>query len=138
MPLPVLREKLVGFVADHQAKVLREDDTNVLMRLENQGQPQRRRADRSVSFEVALSLGRRTHDESVDDPGGKRGVPYSTITVTIRPRRLRDRRREGLEAAAHEVIASLRSYLGATESGTPRSTTVRPVETTPRPWWRFW
>ncbi len=138
MPLPVLREKLVGFVADHQAKVLREDETNVLMRLENRGQPQRRRADRTVSFEVALSLGRRTHDDSGSDPNDRPGVPYSRITVTIRPRRLRDRRRDGLEAAAHEVIASLRSYLGATETGHPRPTPVQPIEAPSKPWWRFW
>ena len=138
MPLSVLQEKLIGFVADHQAKVLRQDDNNVLMRLENRGQPQRRRADRSVSFEVNLNLTRQSNADSNDPGKTKRGIPYSCINVTIRPRRLRDRRREGIEAAAREVIVSLRSYLGATETSEPHQASVQPLEAPTKPWWRFW
>ena len=138
MPLPVLQEKLIGFVADHQAKVLRQDENGVLMRLENRGQPQRRRSDRTVSFEVSLSLSRRSDTDSKTTTEAKRAVPYSCISVTIRPRRLRDRRRDGLEAAAREVIVSLRSYLGATESGVRHRTSRDPGERRSKPWWRFW
>ncbi len=138
MPLSVLREKLIGFVADHQAKVLRQDDTGVIMRLENRRQPQRRRADRSVSFEVSLNLSQRTDSDSKCQENAKRNIPYSCITVTIRPRRLRDRRRDGVEAAARDVIASLRSYLGATEAGGPQHSSVQPMKMPSQPWWRFW
>lgn len=138
MPLSVLREKLIGFVADHQAKVLRQDDTGVIMRLENRRQPQRRRADRSVSFEVSLNLSRRTDSDSRVQESVKRNIPYSCITVTIRPRRLRDRRRNGVEAAAREVIASLRSYLGATEAGGPQHSSIQPAKMPSQPWWKFW
>jgi diguanylate cyclase (GGDEF)-like protein len=138
MPLSVLREKLIGFVADHQAKVLRQDDNGVIMRLENRRQPQRRRADRSVSFEVSLNLSQRTDSDSKCQENAKRNIPYSCITVTIRPRRLRDRRRDGVEAAARDVIASLRSYLGATEAGGPQHSSVQPMKMPSQPWWRFW
>ena len=138
MPLSVLQEKLIGFVADHQAKILHQDDTSVLMRLENRRQPQRRHADRTVSFEVSLSLSSRSNTDPNKTGTGKHGIPYSCITVVIRPRRLRDRRRKGLEEAAREVIASLRSYLGATESDDSRQTPVRAAEPLPKPWWRFW
>lgn len=138
MPLPVLHEKLIGFVADHQAKVLQQDDAGVIMRLENRRQPQRRRADRSVSFEVSLNLSRRTDSDSRLRESVKRNIPYSCITVTIRPRRLRDRRREGVEAAAREVIASLRSYLGASEVGGPQHSSVQPAKDPSQPWWKFW
>lgn len=138
MPLPVLREKLLGFVADHQAKVLHQDDESVVMRLENRGQPQRRRADRNVSFEVALTLSRRTDQQAVDNGAGKSRIPYSCIQVAIHPRRPRDRRRDGIEAAAREVIASLRSYLGATESSQSHLTPIEPVEPGPKTRWRFW
>ncbi len=137
MPLPVLREKLVGFVADHQAKVLAQDDTSILMRLENRG-PQRRRGDRSVSFEVTLNLGRRTGSDSGVQVAGKWGVPYSCITVTIRPRRLRDRRRNGVEDAARDVIVSLRSYLGAVESSEHHSGSIPVEAAASKPWWCFW
>ena len=75
MPLSVLQEKLIGFVADHQAKVLRQDDTGVLMRLENRRQPQRRHADRTVSFEVSLSLSCRSNTDPNKTETGKRGIP---------------------------------------------------------------
>ena len=138
MPLSVLQEKLVGFVADHQAKVLRQNNEGVVMRLENRGQPNRRRSDRSVSFEVSLTLSRRSDASSNGDGKAKRAIPYSCINATIRPRRLRDRRRDGIEAAAREVIASLRSYLGATESGEPQQTPIQALEPPPKPWWCFW
>ena len=137
MPLAVLREKLVGFVADHEAKVLTQDDDAILMRLENRS-PQRRRGDRTVSFEVALNLGRRTGFDSGCPPTGNRGIPYSCITVTIRPRRHRDRRREGIEGAARDVIVSLRSYLGAVESNQSHAAPVLVNDTPAKPWWRFW
>lgn len=137
MPLSVLREKLVGFVADHQAKVLKQADDEMTMRLENRS-PLRRRGDRNVSFEVALALGRREPANSGADARGKQGIPYSCVTVTIRPRRLRDRRREGIENAARDVIASLRSYLGAIERNEPHASVVPIAEACSRPWWRFW
>ena len=137
MPLSVLREKLVGFVADHQAKVLKQDDNEMTMRLENRS-PLRRRGDRNVSFEVALALGRREPLNSGADTGAKPGISHSCVTVTIRPRRHRDRRREGIENAARDVIASLRSYLGAIERNEPYAPVLPVAETGCRPWWRFW
>lgn len=137
MPLAVLREKLAGFVADHQAKVLTQCDTTILMRLENRS-PQRRHGDRSLSFEVELRLGRRLGSDSGGQAIGKQGFPYSCITVAIRPRRLRDRRHDGIEDAARDVIVSLRSYLGAIESNQHRAAVVPVATTAAKSRWRFW
>jgi diguanylate cyclase (GGDEF)-like protein len=138
MPLPVVRGKLNGFVADHQAKVIEQTESMVHLQLDNRTRSQRRRGDRSVSFEVALSLSRVERASSESQTTEKRGVLCSCITVGIRPRRQRDRRREHIENAAREIIASLRSYLGAQEEGEPRTTSVETTDSPTKPWWRFW
>lgn len=138
MPVPVLHEKLLGFVADHQAKVLRQDDSEVLMWLDNRSLPQRRKSDRRVSFEVRLNLSRQSNLESMGEENAKQRVPYSSITVAIRPRRHRDRRRDGIESAAREVVASLRSYLGAHEGRDSHRSAIEVVEPRCKSWWKFW
>lgn len=114
MPPAVAREKLAGFIADHQAKVANQGETDITLVITNGGLPRRRRGDRSISLVVALKI--RTGAESKQLGGTPQPAVQTEIEVTVRPRRNRDRRRSAVEDAARQLTASLRSYLGAREN----------------------
>ena len=124
MPVKIAVEKLRGFVADHQARIVAVDEN--LLRLEIDAKSAsrlRRLTDRPVT----LSIDVRFEEEPVrKDRGG--GVPAAEacptrtrIKIAIGPRRSRDRRREDVMAHAREILLSFRSYLMAYEDDSAAS-----------------
>jgi diguanylate cyclase (GGDEF)-like protein len=115
VPVKMAIEKLRGFVADHQAKIVKIDGNRVRMEIDDKHAGQLRRlTDRSVTFGVELWLEEeRFQKDAGDSPSG--GVLRTKIRVRIGPKKNRDRRRREVLDQAREVLFSLRSYLMATE-----------------------
>lgn len=119
VPLKVAIEKLRGFVADHDAKILKIDGNRIHLEM-NDEQPAklRRRADRPVAFTLDV----RFEEEQMENAGrygGKgKGLARTKILVTVSPKKYRDRRRNDVDERAREVLASFRSYLMASHCET--------------------
>ena len=118
VPLKMAIEKLRGFVADHQAKIVVIDGSQVRLEIEDKPAGRfRRLTDRPVAFWIDLSF----EEERLqrDRVGSTRsldgGTTRTRIRVTVSPRKNRDRRRNDVLARAREVLMSFRSYLMASE-----------------------
>ncbi len=120
VPMAVAVEKLRGFVADHQAKLIDTEGSNV--RLEMCSQPsdhrQRRSSDRPTTFIIGLHF-EEYQDEVETPPTGVTPpvsrLPKTKIHFSIRPKKCRERRRDDIMDQARAVLVSFRSYLMATE-----------------------
>ena len=114
-------EKLRGFVADHQAKIVAIDGNRVQLEIDDRPASRLRRlTDRPVAFRMELRFeeerfrhGRGGPEEEKQPPD--RGVARTQIKVSVSPRKDRDRRRSDVTARAREVLISFRSYLIASE-----------------------
>ena len=118
VPIKIAIEKLRGFVADHQAKIVAIDGSRVRLEIEDKPASRfRRLTDRSVAFWVDVSFEeeqlQRDREGSERPFGG--GTTRTKIRVTVSPRRNRDRRRDDVTARARQVLMSFRSYLMASE-----------------------
>lgn len=120
VPVQMTIEKLRGFVADHQATIVKIEKNAVELQIDDKSPNRRRRfGDRPVVFTVELSL----EEERVAAPRGEnagQGTTRTRIHVTITPQKSRDRRRTDIAERAREVLVSLRSYLMASEEGESR------------------
>jgi diguanylate cyclase (GGDEF)-like protein len=117
-PVKMAVEKLRGFVADHRAKIVAIDGSQVRLEVEDKPASRLRRlTDRPVVFWIDLSFQEERVQKDRDDhswsPDG--GATRTRIGVTLSPRRNRDRRRNDVLARAREVLVSFRSYLMASE-----------------------
>ena len=134
VPEKIAIEKLRGFVADHQAKIINIDGNKVC--LEMSGQPRgelRRRADRPVVFCVDMRLEEDRLEKSARSHSST--TLRTKIHLSISLRRDRDRRRNNVLDQARELVVSFRSYLMATEEETSdESTTVGETKRT----WKSW
>ncbi len=115
VPVKMAIEKLRGFVADHEAKILKIDGNHIQLEIaEKCDSHLRRLTDRPVAFELDLRFEeqrqRREADHGEVSPGG---VLTTRIFVAITPRKTRDRRRSDVAERASRVLASFRSYLMA-------------------------
>ncbi len=138
VPTKLAIEKLRGFVADHEAKILKIDGNQVELEIsERCSAGLRRLTDRPVSFQVELRFEeqrvRRGKDEGDVSRGG---VLRTRIFVTIAPRQTRDRRRADLQERAQQVLVSFRSYLMATpeEDDCPPQGSLPKVKRVLLPW----
>ena len=115
VPVKMAIEKLRGFVADHQAKIVKIDGNRIRMEIDDQHTGRLRRfTDRSVTFGVELRFEEERFQKDGDNsPSG--GVLRTRIRVSIGPKKSRDRRRRDVFDRAREVLISFRSYLMATE-----------------------
>jgi diguanylate cyclase (GGDEF)-like protein len=116
VPIEVAVQKLRGFIADQDAKIVRtaenELELAVTDRHHNLG---RRASDRPVTFLLQLKLSQR-HQERTNSQGFAAGTYAETrLDVVIRPRRDRDRRRDATMDKARRLLGSLKSYLMARE-----------------------
>jgi diguanylate cyclase (GGDEF)-like protein len=123
-PIKVVIEKLRGFVADHQAKIVTIDRNRVEMEISDGSVPSRRWGARPVAFCVELTFS----EESLEKPPSH-GVKARTITrtrihVAIQPRRKRDRRRPDAADRATKVLLSFQAYLMASIEDPESSTGV--------------
>jgi diguanylate cyclase (GGDEF)-like protein len=116
VPMKVTIEKLRGFVADHHAEIDSIEENVVKLKIDSQRLGAYRRAnDRPISFQVEL----RFDEENAKVADGQSTWQRTRICVAIRPRRGRDRRTKDASESARHVMASIKSYLVATETTAP-------------------
>lgn len=118
VPIEVAVEKLKGFIADHNAKILKTEEHDIRIECsDGAAGSQRRKGDRPVGFVIDLKLA----EEFIERENGvglARGAyAQTTAAVTIRPRHERDRRRGYATERARKLLGSLKSYLMAKEAG---------------------
>jgi diguanylate cyclase (GGDEF)-like protein/PAS domain S-box-containing protein len=115
VPIEVAIQKLRGFVADQQAKIVKTENNDLLLEVSDGFPANRRAGDRPTTFLIQLNLTQH-HHERTNSQGFAAGIYVETrVEVTIRPRRDRDRRREATLDKAQCLLRSLKSYLMASE-----------------------
>jgi diguanylate cyclase (GGDEF)-like protein/PAS domain S-box-containing protein len=112
VPLNVAAEKIRGFIADHEAEIVRIEENHIVLTVNvRHFEPQRRRSDRPTLLLIDLQV-QEVSAESRELPN-QTGT-HTVAQVTIRPRRERDRRSRVSEQAAL-ILSSLKAYLIAQE-----------------------
>jgi diguanylate cyclase (GGDEF)-like protein/PAS domain S-box-containing protein/putative nucleotidyltransferase with HDIG domain len=116
VPIEVAIQKLRGFIADQNAKIVKTNDNELQLTVtDSHAGSSRRSTDRSVAFLIDLKLSQKLTERS-NSQGFAAGTYAETrVEVVIRPRRDRDRRREATVEKARRLLGSLKSYLMARE-----------------------
>ncbi len=115
VPIKMAVEKLRGFVADHEARIVKTEADRVELEIDDKHPSRLRRlTDRSVTFRLDLRFVEQRSQQG-GDTGPRSGVARTKVHVSISPSRVRDRRRQDVVERARDVLASFRSYLMATE-----------------------
>jgi diguanylate cyclase (GGDEF)-like protein len=139
VPTKMAIEKLRGFVADHQASILKIDGNHVQLEVaEKCDARQRRLTDRPVTFLLDLRFEEQRVRRDSGEPSAT-GVLRTRIVVTVSPRKDRNRRRADVTEQAQQVLISFRSYLMATpedQDGAPRKSTLVKMKNVLLPWLR--
>ena len=113
--LKIALEKLRGFVADHGAEIVSVDEEQIVMSFDGRSASTMRRAgDRNVSFLIELKFTEKLLD-SESNAERYESAMRTTVHVTIRPKRNRDRRRRDAVERSRQALSSLKSYLMAHE-----------------------
>ncbi|REJ67148.1 MAG: diguanylate cyclase [Planctomycetota bacterium] len=117
VPLKVAVEKLRGFVADHHGAIEKIDGNCVIVRVDAKRVGLlRRSSDRPVGFIVEIGFAEEQFKKDPKASGRNQSVVRTKAHVSIRPQRHRDRRRSETGSHAQHLLASVRSYLMATEA----------------------
>jgi epoxyqueuosine reductase QueG len=106
-------EKLRGFVADHNAEILRVGKNELEIRMTARFRVKdRRRSDHRMDFHIKMSIDEQptTHRSAA---GSVLQGTETIVSVELKPVRIRDRRSSEEKEASKQVIASLKSYLMA-------------------------
>ncbi|MEM9644274.1 MAG: diguanylate cyclase [Planctomycetota bacterium] len=115
VPLELAVEKLRGFIADHEADILKVTEDQLDLRVTAVCRTGGRRAfDQHVALSVKLTLAERTSDSQTagSQPAGGAGRFRKTcVHARIEPVRNRDRRLGELNTCIEQVVSSLNSYL---------------------------
>jgi diguanylate cyclase (GGDEF)-like protein/PAS domain S-box-containing protein len=116
VPIGVAVEKLRGFMADHDATINSVTADQLQLTIAGTTPPwQSGDGERFVPLVLDMQFAER-YLEQPAAPGSVRSSTAQTcLHVAIRPRRSRDGRREETTDRARQVLASLKSYLIATE-----------------------
>jgi hypothetical protein len=133
VPIKMAIEKLRGFVADHDARIVAIDGNNIRLETAGGGGWFRRRSDRSVCFVFEL----RFEEEQIQKEEGETrdAILRTRIHVAVRPRRSRDRRLADVEQRGRQMLASFRSYLMAGEGeDEPPAGSTRRITRLLTPW----
>jgi diguanylate cyclase (GGDEF)-like protein/PAS domain S-box-containing protein/putative nucleotidyltransferase with HDIG domain len=117
VPIEVAIQKLRGFIADQEAKIVKTDDNELQLIVTDGTGVNKRASDRPVTFAIHLKLSQQHSERTyVQGQGVASGQFIETrVHVQIRPRRDRDRRREATMERARRLLGSLKSYLMARE-----------------------
>jgi diguanylate cyclase (GGDEF)-like protein len=111
VPLQLATEKIRGFIVDRDAQVLAAGEDFAHLLIDGKHVPlMRRRGDRPTPMLIELRL------EEVRQPSERRPGCQdlrTAVSVTIRPKRHRDRRRPNVDARARQLLGELKSYLMA-------------------------
>jgi len=136
VPVKMAIEKLRGFVADRQAKIVKIDGDRVELEIVEQQGQMRRQTDRPIVFRIELRFQEeRFRKDQQTEPSG--GVSRTRIRISIRAKKNRDRRREDLSGRTRDVLISFQSYLMATtETGesVPAAGTLTKARRILAPW----
>jgi diguanylate cyclase (GGDEF)-like protein len=117
VPLEVAIQKLRGFIADQNAKIVKTDEAELHLEITDRHASDRRAVDRPATFLIDLKLSQQ-HVERANTQGYAVGQYVETrIETVIRPRRDRDRRQDAAVEKARRLLGSLKSYLMAQEEG---------------------
>lgn len=112
VPIEVAIQKLRGFIADQDAKIVKTNENELQLIV---AAASRRSSDRPVTFQIHLKLSQQRTERS-NAQGFAAGAYVETcVQVVIHPRRDRDRRREATMDKARRLLGSLKSYLMARE-----------------------
>jgi diguanylate cyclase (GGDEF)-like protein len=118
VPIEVAVQKLRGFIADQEAKIVKTADNELeLVVTDGTSSTNRRVGDRPVAFTIQLKLSQQHTERSFVQGQGVSSSAYieTRIEVEISPRRDRDRRRDATMEKARRLLGSLKSYLMARE-----------------------
>jgi diguanylate cyclase (GGDEF)-like protein len=131
VPIEVAVQKLRGFIADQNAKIVKTNDTELQLLVTDGGAGATRRTDdRPTDFVIHMRLSQQ-HTQRTNTSGFAAGNYVETrIEVEIRPRRDRDRRRDATIEKARRLLGSLKSYLLAREDdgkGNPTAAAVASI-----------
>ncbi|QDV10687.1 putative diguanylate cyclase YdaM [Rosistilla oblonga] len=111
-PVEMVIEKLRGFIADHNAEILKVKDQQLELRLDVRTSLHgRRNADGVSAFHLLVNLGER--QVPTGPHGGASQLMETVIDASVSPWRSRDRRNREVKGACRNVVASLKSYLMA-------------------------
>ena len=107
VPIDLAIEKLRGFIADHQAEIIRVEENHVSLRLNAISQQAgRRRSDQQISLRVEMTLSEAAVENATALTPSK-----TNVHISLQPIRNRDRRNAALKACYEQVQESLKSYL---------------------------
>jgi hypothetical protein len=122
VPAYLAIEKLKGFVSDQKAEIVSVDKETLQIRIDGYTDLLlRRTSDRPVPLLITVKL----LQDSVELQS-KRTNTRTKIKLSIEPIRSRDRRKSDLQVRAHQIVASIKSYLMAVEdNNTPVSNLER-------------
>jgi diguanylate cyclase (GGDEF)-like protein/PAS domain S-box-containing protein len=116
VPIDVAIEKLKGFVSDHQAKIVSTRENSVELEVSSEHVAHnRRKGDRHVTYRVEMQFDEERIQRH-NNIGMAAGVYTQTrITLEIRPKRARSRRRADMADRARLILQSIKAYLMAKE-----------------------
>jgi diguanylate cyclase (GGDEF)-like protein len=111
VPVRIAVDKLRGFVADHRARIIAVNGSQV--RIEIEGKPVsrlRRLTDRPAMFCLDVQMEEEHEGESMAG-----GATRTKIKITVSTLETRNRRQGDVMANAREILISFRSYLMASD-----------------------
>ena len=129
VPVKIAVEKLRGFVADHQARIIAVNGNQVRMEINDKRAGRLRRlTDRPAPLCVDVQMEEET-------PTTAAGATRTKIKITVSTRATRNRRQSEVSAHARELLISFRSYLMAAECEfSPSSAVMNRLKRMLTPW----
>ena len=113
VPIKMAIEKLRGFVADHEARIVKIDGNHVELEIDDRHPGRLRRlTDRPMTFRLDLRFEEQRQQKDIEEGAVAAGV-RTKVVIVVSPVRNRDRRRNDVALRARQVLASFRSYLMA-------------------------
>jgi len=133
VPVKIAGEKLRGFVADHQARIIAVNGNQVRMEISDKPAWRiRRLTDRPATLCLDLEMEEEHGSESASPDVG---VTRTKIKITVSTRETRNRRQSEAMTKAREILISFRSYLMAAECDfSPSSSVMNRVKRMFTPW----
>jgi len=110
VPVALAIEKLRGFIADHDAEIIRVTENQVSVKVNAVcSEGGRRKVDHHITLEANLTLSEQLRGDASGATGRK--WKGTKVHLCVRPLRSRDRRSRALSPCVSQLTASLKSYL---------------------------
>ncbi|TWU39138.1 putative diguanylate cyclase YdaM [Novipirellula aureliae] len=110
VPAALAIEKLRGFIADHDAEIIRVTENQLSLKVNAVcSEGGRRKVDHHITLEANLTLSEQVRGDASGAPGRK--WQGTKVHLAVRPLRSRDRRSRALSPCVSQLTASLKSYL---------------------------